>query len=172
QLHAGLDQLPLPAGGAFEAHHRPLVAKANGALVIAKAGGDEAGDLRGDVGAQRDHLTRARLDEANGGRPGRVAETEGEHVLVLEGRGDDAREPPALEHPAQTFDDAAAQSRRIGRVVAHARGQAEGGNVSHLDRGPGGPVSTHFTALRTTPSLRKPTNTSASSIATFSCASR
>ena len=72
QLDAGLDQLALSARAALEPHDRALVAQAHGARLVAKPRGDEPRDLRRDVGPQRHHLPRARLDEADGRRAPRV----------------------------------------------------------------------------------------------------
>ena len=108
QLDAGLDELALAARGALEPHDRPLVAEAHGPLLVAKARGDEARDLRRDVGPQRHHLPRARLDEADRRRARRRAEAQRQHLLVLEGRRDDAREARALERRQQRLDRCAA----------------------------------------------------------------
>ena len=175
QLDARLHQLALPARRALQAHDRPLVAQPHGARLVAVARRDQARDLRRDVGPQRDHLARARLDEAERRRARRVPEPERQHLLVFERGRDDAREPAPLERRQQAVDDAPPRGRRLGRVIAHPGRQSQYRSLGHgrgrtdpsvLGRGP------DLTALRTMPSLRKPTNTSASSIATFSCASR
>jgi hypothetical protein len=124
-LDAGLDDLPLGAGPLIEAHHRPLVGQAQRAGLVAEPGGDQPGDLRGDVGGQRHHLARARLDEADGGRPAGAAQAQRQHVLVLEGRGDHPGEPPAIEHGQQRLGNPAPGSRRLWREIAHTGGQTK-----------------------------------------------
>ena len=124
-LDARLQQLALRARPAIETDDRALVTQPHGSALVAVAGGDEAGNLRRDVGAQRDHLARARLDEADGGGARGVAQSERQHLFVLEHGRDDAREAAALEHREQRVHDPTPRRRGVGRVIAHARREAQ-----------------------------------------------
>src|SRR5262249_33191469 len=131
QLYAGLDELALAAPRALEAHDRALVGEAHGARLVAEARGDEARDLRRDVGPQRDDLPRGRLDEPDRRRPPGAAQPQGQRLLVLERRRDDARDPPPLEDLEQRLRDAPPRRRRARREVAHARRQAQCWALAH-----------------------------------------
>ena len=124
QLHAGLDDLALRARPLVQTNHRAFVRQPQGTGLVAEAGGDQPGDLGGDVRGQGHHLARAGLDEADGRRPPHAAQAQGQHVLVFEGRGDDPGEAPAIEHPQQRLGDPTPRGGRLRGEVPHARGQA------------------------------------------------
>ena len=127
-LDARLDDLPLRSRPLVEPHHRALVGQAQRSGLVAEAGGDQAGDLRRDVRRQRHHLARARLDEADGGRPPGAAQAQGQHVLVFEGGRDHPGEAPAVEHRQQRLGNPASGSRRLWREIAHTGGQTQCGS--------------------------------------------
>ena len=132
ELDARLDELALSPPRALEPDDRALVRQPHGTRLVAEARRDEAGDLGRDVGPQRDDLTRARLDEADGRRPPRPAQAERQRLLILEGRRDDTREAPPLEHLEQRLGDPPARRRRPRRKIAHPRGQAQCGAGAHV----------------------------------------
>ena len=124
QLHARLEDLPAAAGlDLCLAQHPSAVADAVRQRPAGQARGHDPGDLRGDVGRERQQAAALAVVEAVGLALQLISHADREDIFVLQLGGDHAPEAPQLEYAADPALDKTDLGGGIGQEVADPAGQ-------------------------------------------------